>query len=138
VLLTAWRFLRHCGSPQEAEAEACLHGLRLAVEWIQQPMIVESDCKTLIDSVQGRVLDRSQWAGLLAEIRAMSTLLPECRFQHVKTEGNKVAHLLAKQALQQREFAVKRFDKPECVRSQCNLEAAGTNRPNACTFVDSS
>jgi hypothetical protein len=27
VLLAAWRFLRHCGSPEEAEVEACLQGL---------------------------------------------------------------------------------------------------------------
>jgi ribonuclease HI len=32
VLLTAWRSLRQCGSSEEAEAEACLQGLRLMVE----------------------------------------------------------------------------------------------------------
>jgi hypothetical protein len=41
VLLTAWRFLHHCGSPEEAEA--FLEGIRLAVEWIRQPICVESD-----------------------------------------------------------------------------------------------
>jgi hypothetical protein len=29
VLLTAWKALRHCASPEEAEAEAYLQGIRL-------------------------------------------------------------------------------------------------------------
>jgi hypothetical protein len=37
VLLMAWRWLKSCGSPEEAEAEACLQGIRLANEWIRQP-----------------------------------------------------------------------------------------------------
>jgi hypothetical protein len=27
VLLLVWQFLRHCGSPKEAEATACLEGI---------------------------------------------------------------------------------------------------------------
>jgi hypothetical protein len=35
TILSAWRFIRHCGSPEEAEAEACLEGIRLAAEWVR-------------------------------------------------------------------------------------------------------
>jgi ribonuclease HI len=48
VLLTAWRILNNCASAEEAEAEACLHGLRLTTEWIRKPACVESDCSNLI------------------------------------------------------------------------------------------
>jgi hypothetical protein len=47
-LLTAWKVLRNCNSLEEAEAEACLHGSRLAADWIHQPTIVESDYQQLI------------------------------------------------------------------------------------------
>jgi hypothetical protein len=36
VLLTAWKVLRNCNSREEAEAEPCLHELRLAVDWLRQ------------------------------------------------------------------------------------------------------
>jgi hypothetical protein len=35
VMLTAWRWLRHCGTLKEAKAEACLHGVRLVSKWIK-------------------------------------------------------------------------------------------------------
>jgi hypothetical protein len=44
VVLTTWRELAGCGLPEQAEAEACLEGMRLSVEWIRQPMLVETDC----------------------------------------------------------------------------------------------
>jgi ribonuclease HI len=47
VLLTAWRVLRDCGSPEQAEAEACLEALRLTPEWIHQPTWAESDCSNI-------------------------------------------------------------------------------------------
>jgi hypothetical protein len=48
VLLTAWRFISYGGSPEVAEAEACLQGIRLAAEWVRLPARVESDCLALI------------------------------------------------------------------------------------------
>jgi hypothetical protein len=37
TVLTTWRILCHCGSPEEAEDEACLEGIRLVVKWIRKP-----------------------------------------------------------------------------------------------------
>jgi hypothetical protein len=45
VLLTACRWLRNYATPEEAEAEACLQGIRLANEWIKKPTEVEMDCQ---------------------------------------------------------------------------------------------
>jgi hypothetical protein len=59
VLLTTWRWLRNCGSPEEAEAEACLQGVRLVSEWIRQPTEVESDCQMLVRRLMSNVQDMS-------------------------------------------------------------------------------
>jgi hypothetical protein len=49
VPLSASRTIHHCGSPEEAEAEALLEGLRLASEWLRNlPVYAESDCSNLV------------------------------------------------------------------------------------------
>jgi hypothetical protein len=48
VLLMAWLALGHCASPEEAEAEAYLQGVRLVAEWVGKPTHAESDCLTLV------------------------------------------------------------------------------------------
>jgi ribonuclease HI len=135
VLLTAWKVLRHCNSPDEAEAEACLYGLRLAADWIRQPTIVESDCQQLITAVRAKAEVTSHWGGVIQDIQAVSELLPSCDFVHVKRGGNVVAHLLARRALQHSECIVSRFSTPACVRTQCAIEAVGTRSSEVCNSV---
>jgi hypothetical protein len=53
MFLTAWRFLQHYGSPKEAEAEACLKGICLGVEWMRQPTCAETDCSGLVKALHG-------------------------------------------------------------------------------------
>jgi hypothetical protein len=43
VILSAWKPIRHVASLEEAEAEACMHGLRLVIEWVQKPVCVKVD-----------------------------------------------------------------------------------------------
>jgi hypothetical protein len=57
--------LRRCGSPEEAEAKACLEGLHLTAEWSKQPTQVESDCLMLIREVQRKDHTRTRMEGLL-------------------------------------------------------------------------
>lgn len=92
VLLTAWRVIRRCGSPEEAEAEACLQGSKLVADWIKEPTVVESDCKTLIATLVLPLKERAQWSDLIDGIRRVGHLLPACNFCHVRREGNMVAH----------------------------------------------
>jgi hypothetical protein len=45
--------LQRSASPKEAEVEACLRRIKLAMGWIQQPtVIIESDCLTLIKVIE--------------------------------------------------------------------------------------
>jgi ribonuclease HI len=59
VILSAWRVIRGCASAEQAEAEACLEGLRLVADWVQQPTCLESDCSNLIRDVQLKVNPRA-------------------------------------------------------------------------------
>jgi hypothetical protein len=65
VLLTTWRLLR-CGSPDEAEAEACLQGIRPIAEWIREPAWVELEYANLIKALEQKTETRSVWAHVLA------------------------------------------------------------------------
>jgi hypothetical protein len=69
VLLTTWRFLRICGSAEEAEAEACLEGIRLVAEWVRQSACVETDCSNLVYALRRDTERWSTCAGTIGEIR---------------------------------------------------------------------
>jgi hypothetical protein len=77
-------------------------------EWIRQPMIVEPDYQELIKAVKARTEDRSQWAVLVDEIKAVRHLLPACSFSHVKRDGNMVARQLARRVIKHSECVVRR------------------------------
>jgi hypothetical protein len=52
-------------------------GVRLGVEWGRQPAMIESDCANIIRALHSHTDDRAECAGVLKEIRAASSLLPE-------------------------------------------------------------
>jgi ribonuclease HI len=123
VLLTSWRTLRRCGSPEEAEAEACLEGLRLTAEWVRQPTYVESDCLNLIHALRKTAESRSSWEGIITEAKAICRLLPGVYFQHIRREANRVAHELSQFAMTQQQCVVMRLNAPECVKGILEKEA---------------
>jgi ribonuclease HI len=137
ILLTAWRTIRSCGSPEEADAEACLQGTRLAAQWIQQPAHIETDCQTLVKAIEALEPERASWAGLVEEIQAAKNLLPAYTFKHVRREDNRATHLLAQHAIRNWECVVRRFSMPAFVRRQVQAEAAGAvlNSPERNTVM---
>jgi hypothetical protein len=60
VLQTAWKSIRECRSVEEAEAEACLDGIKLAIEWIRQPIRMETDCTTPVHALRAPLGARAQ------------------------------------------------------------------------------
>jgi hypothetical protein len=86
VVLSAWSWLRHCASPEEAEDEACLQGVRLINEWIKQPTEIEMDCLALVRCLKRPATDRATWARVVEEIRAACSLLPQFRVMHTHIE----------------------------------------------------
>jgi hypothetical protein len=75
VLLAAWRVIRSCASPEEAEAEACLWGIRLATECIRQATMMEGDFQNLIKDIRSGQNYRSSIDGIIQEIKGVSRLL---------------------------------------------------------------
>jgi hypothetical protein len=69
VVLAAWQGIGRCGSSEEAEAEACLKGVRFSAERFRQPISVEGDCLTLIKANGATLESRSSIVSIISEIR---------------------------------------------------------------------
>jgi hypothetical protein len=83
VLLSTWQMLRGCASLEQAEAKACLRGLRLVLEWIREPAWVETDYLTLIKGLEKGSIPHFRMMRLLTKIRAVEIFLPDCKFRHI-------------------------------------------------------
>ncbi|WVZ52945.1 hypothetical protein U9M48_003943, partial [Paspalum notatum var. saurae] len=116
VIFTAWRVLFDCASAKEAEARACLEGLRLASQWCHEPVILESDCAQMVEALRAHSEDRSDLCFLIAEARELGRSLPVWRISKVKRENNFVAHELAQLARQNTHTATWLGQAPACVR----------------------
>jgi len=62
ILLTAWSYMSKGSDAEEIEALACREGLKLAVEWCKQRLILESDCRSLVETIKKWERNRSQLA----------------------------------------------------------------------------
>jgi hypothetical protein len=126
VLPSTWRIVRGSSSPEQVEAEACLGGLRLALDWVGQPIWVETNCLTLVQDLGRKNESRSRLAGLVAEIRVVGNLLPQCKFRHAYRASYEVSHSLpSSEGDKCQECVVIHFDAPPCVQAQIELERAG-------------
>ena len=85
VILTAWRVIFRCQDAVEAEALACLEGLRLAAQWVQGSIILESDCTRVIQAMQQKE-DRSALRFILEEAKDQAQVLVDWRITKVKRE----------------------------------------------------
>ena len=114
LILTAWRALFKCRDADEAEAWACLEGLRLAAQWIKQPVIVESDCARMVHAMKEKE-DRSAVSFILLEAGHQARMLSQWKVAKVKRECNLVANDLANLARRNTHTAVWLGRAPACV-----------------------
>jgi hypothetical protein len=121
--------MRGCGLPEQAEAEACLGGMRLLDEWVRQPMMVETNCKNLISNIQKPVNVWSDLAGILEEIKGVRSLMVDCQFEHVYWGANEVAHAFAQHVSRCHESVVMRLEAPEFVCEMIRNKAVGQVNP---------
>uniref|UniRef100_K4AID3 RNase H type-1 domain-containing protein n=1 Tax=Setaria italica TaxID=4555 RepID=K4AID3_SETIT len=94
----SWRWLRHCRNVEEAEALACLEGIRLAAWWADRVMVLEADCSTVIDKLTKGGMDRSRVVPVIMDASCV----------------NKVAHELAHLAIRSKQCCVSFLSFPEC------------------------
>ncbi|XP_066347579.1 uncharacterized protein [Miscanthus floridulus] len=78
--LTAWRVIFHCRDAKEAEARACLEGVHLAHRWPEIPMIMESDCHSVVTKLKENTRDRSSIWQLVEEAREVGGQLSRIDF----------------------------------------------------------
>jgi hypothetical protein len=65
----ARRVLLHCTSADEAEAQACAGGLRLASRLCSDPMIVELDSTRILTSMKSNSLEGSELLCIILEAK---------------------------------------------------------------------
>lgn len=71
MLFAAQKTLKSCATAVQAEALACLEGLRAAMEWIHMPIILETDSVEVFKALSQQELSRSPWAATIKEARGM-------------------------------------------------------------------
>lgn len=97
VVFSAWKVLFRCADAAEAEARACVEGIRFTAQWTPGRVIVESDCSRVVHAIC-RGEDRSDIGFIVAEARELAQLLLELKVVLVKRECNTVANELAQLA----------------------------------------
>ncbi|KAF8648318.1 hypothetical protein HU200_064899 [Digitaria exilis] len=85
VLFTAWHELLRCSDAAEAEANACMLGLRLAARWTPGRVILETDCVRIANALQSES-NRSELGFLIAEARDHAKMMEDWRVSKVKRE----------------------------------------------------
>lgn len=95
IIVSSCCTLLHCSEPEEAELCACLEGIALAVQWSQLPILIETDCSSVVRAGTSREADRSCLAALVHEIRAL--VFGDICFSFVKGDRsqNCASHMLA-------------------------------------------
>jgi hypothetical protein len=82
-------------------------------EWVRHPLLVESDCLTLIKALRSSQPNRASWLGIITEIKELSQLFPKWGFIHMQRDGNQVAHTLAQLAMKRKLCKVMRSSIPQ-------------------------
>ena len=116
VIFTAWRVLFRCQDAVESKARACLEGLHLASQWVQAPVIIESDCARIVQALRERE-ERSAISFILSEARDHATMLEDWSVVKVKRECNRVANELAHLARRSMHTTVWLGRAPACVEA---------------------
>lgn len=124
VIFSAWRVLFDCANAAEAEARACVEGLRLASQWVQAPIILQSDCSRVVASLTSIKEDRSEIGFLIQEAKELMAIMPQVKVQKVRREQNIISHELANLARRDVHTAVWLRQVPACivrlVEQDCN------------------
>jgi ribonuclease HI len=94
VVFMAWRALFRCADAAEAEARACVEGVRLATQLAQVPVIIESDCVRVVKAMKEKK-DLSDLSFIFAEAFDHAQLLSSWRVVKVNKDFNQVANELA-------------------------------------------
>jgi ribonuclease HI len=122
VLLATHRTLHQCGSAAQAEALACLEGIRAAVDLIHMPIVLEMDNAEIVRDLMRHDQLKSAWATTIEEIKGVMQCLQQVQVHKIKREANRVAHVLAQMAMCSRSCAEWRLCAPARILDLLNQE----------------
>jgi ribonuclease HI len=123
VIMVACRTLQECRDATEAELCAVEDGVKLALQWTQLPVIVETDCSEVLELLNEGTPNSSVHAFRISAIRE---LLRERNFSIVKMsrDVNMASHELARLGRVHKRTHVWLMDFPqeisEVITSDCN------------------
>ncbi|XP_030924737.1 uncharacterized protein LOC115951725 [Quercus lobata] len=86
-------------SVEHAEALAAYRVVILVKELLLSQAYFEGDCQRVIQAINACGPSRTLFGHIIKEIRCFSSSLACCSFVHVRREGNKLAHALARRAV---------------------------------------
>ncbi|XP_030939570.1 uncharacterized protein LOC115964388 [Quercus lobata] len=86
-------------SVEHAEALAACGAVILVKELLLSQACFEGDCQRVIQAINACGPSRTLFGHIIEEIHCFSSALACCSFVHVRREGNKLAHALARRAV---------------------------------------
>jgi ribonuclease HI len=118
IILSACRQLRNCRDALEAELCAVREGLSLAMQWCNQPLILETDCLEIVKMIRNEDIDRSVYTTLVEDIKSLRKDRHFC-FTHIKRVQNISSHFMANYARLNRHTELWHLSGPEGLRDTC-------------------
>ena len=92
------RPLQKCSGALETELRACVDGLVKAFQWTMLPIVVETDCMSVIQMLNEKGRDRSELANLVQEAKFIMEGDREISIKKAQRSQNRISHFLANKA----------------------------------------
>ena len=73
---------------------------------------MEGDCLKVVQALKARESCNTQYGTVIEDMRNQGAPMQACHFQHVRREGNKLGHALARRAVSSIDFDVRVEDLP--------------------------
>ena len=86
-------------SVEMVEVLAARRALWIARELGFHNVIVEGDSESIINSINGNIMAQSEFGHILHDIKFLCSFFSCISFQHVRRQGNYLAHKLARRAM---------------------------------------
>ena len=91
-------------SVETTEALAALRAVVFAKKFSVFKVEVEVDCLKVVQALKARERCNTLYGTVIEDARNQGASLQACHFQHVRREGNKLAHALTRRAVSSADF----------------------------------
>jgi ribonuclease HI len=99
LVLASWATRMGCPDSSTVEALSALRAIKTCKERGMTKIHMEGDAKVVIDALLNGDEDRSPMGNVIEDIKEELCIVPHWKVSFVRRDGNKVAHVLAKYAL---------------------------------------